>query len=246
MYSNRRHAATVPPSVARRDTLCPVALDHYVPQVHLRRFQSAGPSARLNAIRKSDCRMFSPRTQDVCRIQEGSTNPYLHEPRAIEDFLKGVEPRYNAAVDALRSGSTDEPDLEVVAGFAAYVATCSPAAMRIASEAPRRAVEATASMMDARGLLPQAPPELGGASLTDLIRDGTVQIDIDPKFPQSLGIAQIHDLAHQFVESSWDLLHNPDPSTPFITSDFRLVSSQHQHRRPSRGSCRSHQTWPFD
>lgn len=200
-----------------------MALDHYVPQVHLRRFLSTGPGARLNAVRKSDCVTFSPRTQDVCRIKEGNTNLYLQEPRAIEEFLKTIEPRYNAAVDALRGRSTDEADLHVIAGFVAYVATCSPTAMRINSESLRRVVEATAAIMDARGVLPPAPEELGGARLTDLLRNGTMQVDVDPKFPQSLGIDQIQRLAANFRTFSWELLHNTRGASPFVTSDFPVA-----------------------
>lgn len=197
-----------------------MALDHYVPQVHLRRFMSAGPPPRLNAARKRDGLTFSPRTKDVCRIEDGNTNPYLQEPRAIEDFLKSIEPRYTAAVDALRAGSVDDVDIEVIAGFVAYVATCSPAAMRIHSEMPRRAVEATAAIMDARGMFPPAPKKLGGTRLPDLIRSGAVQIDIDPKFPQSLGIKQIERLTALFQTFSWELLHNDVGGSPFVTSDF--------------------------
>ncbi len=86
-----------------------MALDHYVPQVHLRRFLSAGPDPRFNAVRKRDGVTSSPRTQDACRIEKGNTNPYRHEPRAIEEFLKTIEPRYNGAVDALRRHSSSSP-----------------------------------------------------------------------------------------------------------------------------------------
>lgn len=35
---------------------------------------------------------------------DGSTNAYLREDRAIEDFLKTIEPNYNAALDKLIAG----------------------------------------------------------------------------------------------------------------------------------------------
>jgi hypothetical protein len=200
-----------------------MALDHYVPQVHLRRFMSAGPPPRLNAARKRDGLTFSPRTQDVCRIEDGNTNPYLQEPRAIEEFLKSIEPRYNGAVDALRAGSVDQVDVGIIAGFVAYVATCSPAAMRIHSELPRRAVEAAAAIMDARDMFPPAPEALCGARLPELIQSGAVQIDIDPKFPQSLGINQIQRLTALFQTFSWELLHNEIDGSPYVTSDFPVA-----------------------
>ena len=80
-----------------------MALDHYVPQVHLRNFYSHELGRRMYGLRKSDLRAFTCRSEDVCRIEAGSTNPYLKEPRIIADFLTEVEPYYNASVDNLRS-----------------------------------------------------------------------------------------------------------------------------------------------
>src|ERR1700719_3034549 len=84
-----------------------VALDHYVPQVHLRNFYSHELGRRMYGLRKSDLRAFTCRSEDVCRIEAGSTNPYLKEPRIIEDFLTEVEPYYNASVANLRSDTID-------------------------------------------------------------------------------------------------------------------------------------------
>ena len=63
-------------------------LDHYVSQVHLRNFYST--TGRLNAIRKSDLKCFSSRSEDVRRIEDNGTNAYLREDRAVEEFLKDV------------------------------------------------------------------------------------------------------------------------------------------------------------
>jgi hypothetical protein len=197
-----------------------MALDHFVPQVHLRRFLSPALGHRLHAIRKTDGFRFAARTQDVCRIDEGSTNAYLAEPRAIEEFLKSVEPHYNQAVKALGDGSVDDVNVGVLARFVAYVASCSPTAMRLFSEPLRVAVEATTTIMDAAGALPRAPESLEGASVTDLISDGTTRIDIDRKFPQALGIGQILDLVRMLEACDWEILHSPSSAKPFLTSDF--------------------------
>ncbi len=68
-----------------------MALDHYVSQVHLKRFYSPSLDGLMYAIRKSDLDRFTPRSNDVCRMDEGNTNEYLTEPGAIEEFLKTVE-----------------------------------------------------------------------------------------------------------------------------------------------------------
>jgi Protein of unknown function (DUF4238) len=83
-------------------------LDHYVSQVHLRNF--AGPDGKLRAIKKSDLEGFPANTQDVCRIRDGNTNPFLKEARVIEEFLKEIERRYNASVQKIREDTTCRAD----------------------------------------------------------------------------------------------------------------------------------------
>lgn len=61
----------------------------------------------MYAVRKANGKAFAPKSESVCRIEEGSTNGYLTKDRLIEDFLKGVEPRYNASIGKLVSGEID-------------------------------------------------------------------------------------------------------------------------------------------
>jgi hypothetical protein len=63
-------------------------LDHYIPQVHLKKFYSPALGDRMYAIRKTDLKIFTPNSKVVCGINDGSTNAYLREDRAIEEFLK--------------------------------------------------------------------------------------------------------------------------------------------------------------
>ena len=104
-------------------------------------------------------RAFPCRSEDVCRIEDGSTNPYLKEPRIIEDFLTEVEPYYNASVANLRSDTIEHRTVFVISGFIAYVQTCSPAGARIFTEPLRSSLETTAQMADARGLIPLSPAQ---------------------------------------------------------------------------------------
>ena len=89
-----------------------MALDHYVSQVHLKNFYSPALDGLMYAIRKSDLRRFTPKSQDVCRIEEGSTNAYLTKDRAIEAFLKDVEPHYNASLAKLRANKMNQKRCE--------------------------------------------------------------------------------------------------------------------------------------
>jgi Protein of unknown function (DUF4238) len=197
-----------------------MALDHYVSQVHLKHFYSPALGGRMFAVRKSNGNAFTPDAESVCRIEEGSTNAYLTHDRAIEDFLKGVEPQYNAAIKKLLAGEIDPECIAVIAGFAAYVMTCSPAAMRIQTAPLKAALERSARAMDAANVLPPPPAALGGANLTELLQSGKLDFTVDPKYPQAIGIANVQKMTLMLGNSAWEILRNPFDDCPFFTSDF--------------------------
>jgi hypothetical protein len=199
-----------------------MALDHYVSQVHLRNFYSP-TTGRLFGVKKFDLKTFPCRSEDVCRIEDGSTNAYLTRERAIEDFLLGVEPKYNAAVAELRKGPPDPDGVFVLAGFAAFVSCCAPAAMRIGTPPLQAMLEREAKKLDAAGLFEKAPPSLGGKSMTELLTDGTVKFKVDPKYPQALGISGILERLWVWGNSSWEVLKIDDPGLCFCTSDFPVA-----------------------
>jgi hypothetical protein len=201
-------------------------LDHFVSQVHLKNFISPALGNRFFAIRKSDMARFRSRPRDVCRIEDGSTNAYLRHDRAIEGFLKGVEPRYNAAVAALRDDKIDRDTVFVIAGFAAYVASCAPAAMRIGKEPLKAQVEVSATILDRQGVFERAPAALGGNTLTELLDDRMIHFEIDGKFPQALGIGSVVYWASVWGNSPWEVLHNGRADAPFFTSDFPIAIEQ--------------------
>lgn len=198
-------------------------LDHFVSQVHLKNFYSPKLGGLMYAIRKSDLRLFTPNAQSVCRIEDGSTNSYLREDRAIEEFLKGIEPKYNAALAKLSADNIDPECIYVIGGFVAYVLACSPAGMRIQSEPLKGSVEETARILDSKGSLPTPPPQLGGESLTELLRIGKVRVEIDPKYPQAIGIASILSHIVMFGNFKWEILIDPFDDSPFFTSDFPVA-----------------------
>lgn len=147
-------------------------LDHHVSQVHLRQFYSpALDGKQMYGFRKRDGHRFPCSSKDVCRVQDGSTNEYLLKDRIIEEFLKTIEPNYNAAIAELRTGRPSRDTVYAIAGFAAYVTSCSPAAMRLHAGPLRSTVEATGKILDASGEIPRAPEALGGKSYTELIEN---------------------------------------------------------------------------
>lgn len=204
-----------------------MALDHYVSQVHLRQFGCAEIDGRLYVINKRDLRSFQASARNLCRTEQGNTNPYLYNPRAVEKFLKDVEPNYGAALDALRQDRIRPQDVFVLAAFAAYVDCCSPGGMRIHSVPLASSVHSTALLLDKNGEIDRAPASLGGKSLSELLNDGTVKITIDQKYPQAIGVTNLIDRISIFGNSSWDVLINKTMDKPFLTSDFPVTVKQY-------------------
>jgi hypothetical protein len=198
-------------------------LDHYVSQVHLRKFLAPDLGNRLFAMSKATLKRFTPAPKDVCRIDEGSTNQYLGEPRAVEEFLKIIEPKYNSAIDSFLASDVHDESVMTIAGFVAYVYSCSPTGMRISSVPLRASVEATAELLDRQGKLPPIPEELGASTVKELFDRQKVRVEVDPKFPQAMGISQILHLAAQLGNFSWEVLLNNESSSPFFTSDFPIA-----------------------
>lgn len=199
-------------------------LDHFVSQVHLKNFNSPELGGEmLHAIRKSDLKSFNTNSKSVCRIENGSTNTYLQDERVIEEFLKGIEPKYNEALKKLKNGNIDKECIYAIAGFVAYILTCSPAGMRIQSVPLRNVVEENSRILESKGLISAPPPELGSENLINLLNGGKVKVEIDPKYPQAIGIVSILDFIIMFGNFSWDILINSIDDSPFFTSDFPVA-----------------------
>jgi hypothetical protein len=209
------------PVASRKITV--MALDHYVSQVHLRNFYSPALGGRMYAVRKSDGKTFTPNSESVCRIEDGSTNAYLKDDRLIEEFLKTIEPKYNAAISRLASGTVDPECIYVIAGFAAYIVTCSPAGMRIQAAPIKAMLDSTARALDAARRFPPLPVAFGTATLTKLLESEKLKITVDHKFPQAIGISNILKMTAMFGNFAWDILKNPFEDSLFFTSDFPLA-----------------------
>lgn len=198
-------------------------LDHYISQVHLRKFTSDDPRGMLHAIRKRDLRRFIAWPKDVCRTEEGNTTEFLINPRAVERMLRHIEPQYNQALEKLRSNRIDQECIYSIAGFSTYVDCCSPGGIRIHLSPLAAQLQTTAKLMDRRGMFGKAPAALGNKSLTELLDDGTVIFDIDSKYPQALGISTLLDRLSLSGNSVWEVLDNPHVKSSFVTSDLPIA-----------------------
>lgn len=201
-----------------------MALDHFVSQVHLRKFYATALNRKkMYAWRKSNLDHFISDSRDVCRIPEGSTNPYFAEPRAVEEFLRLVEPRYNRACSAALRGNMEFEDVFSLAGFGAFVTASSPTAVRLGQGSIAALAESDARLLDESGMLERSPKELGHRSLSQLLDDNALAINIDGKFAQAVGIGLVLELTNGFANTPWDFVRNPFEDSPFLTSDFPVA-----------------------
>jgi hypothetical protein len=92
--------------------------------------------------------------------------------------------------------------------------------MRINSEPLKAILKATAKILESIEKLPPPPPELGGKDFADLIESGKVKFEIDPKFPQAIGVSNILQRVAMFGNFHWVILINEQKDCPFFTSDF--------------------------
>ncbi|RVK12977.1 DUF4238 domain-containing protein [Sinorhizobium meliloti] len=198
-------------------------LDHYIPQVHLKNFYDPALGERMHAIRKTDGGRYTCDSYSQCRVPDGSTNHYLAQPRAIEDFLKSVEPVYNEALRKLRARQLDAEAVFAIAGFAGYIHACSPTGMRINTGPIKQALEASTEMIDEMDKFPPPPADLGGETITELLRNKDITVKVDPKYPQSIGIGNIIRYTSLFGNSRWDVFHNDESGNVFLTSDFPVA-----------------------
>ncbi|MBL8726003.1 MAG: hypothetical protein JNK49_18300 [Planctomycetes bacterium] len=166
--------------------------------------------------------MFRPGTHSICRVIDGNTNPYLSDPRSVEGIIKPIEGGYARAVERVGASQVDGNSAVVLAGWIAYVETSSPAAMRLGAAMLSPFVEESAKAAKAAGELPPSPPELGGMSLSELLSDGTVGVNVDPKYPQAMAIEGWSEPVRLCSHCRWQFLLNDHPDSPFFTSDYPI------------------------
>lgn len=195
--------------------------DHYVSQVYLANF--CDPNGLLHGTRKQDQKTVSNLPRAFCQVQNGNTNTFLSEPRGIEDFLKRIEPRYNRSVEKFRSEEIDPEALTVVAGFIAYLMWCTPAGLRINNGPLTEIMRETARRLDRQGKLPPPPPEFGLKNATEMLDSGFAKIDVNPRYPQAVGLTMLNQQIVTLGNFRWDVLANPFPENPFFTSDYPVA-----------------------
>ncbi len=177
-------------------------------------------------VRKSNLNEFTPSPASVCAVNAGNTNPYFQNDRVVEEFLCLVENALPNALHAIRTRKLDNSAIFAVAGLMSTIYICSPAGVRIATEWVTNAHRTAISAVEDFGYLPPIPAGLQqfGGSIKDLLEVGAVELNVDSKYAQSIGISQILKQTSIFGNAKWEFLVSNDAQTTFLTSDFPLIA----------------------
>lgn len=210
-----------------------MAKDHYISQVYLKNFYSPELGGkRMHAIRKTDLHYYQCDAYSQCRIEQGSTNLFLREPRVIEEYLKFIEPNYNSAVQKFRERKFDQDAVYVIAGLIAYFCLFSPAGMRLATSPVRELVKSTAILAEEKGMLPSSPKGIEEPTLVGLLNSKKLKIQVDPKYPQAYGIDNYQRHIGSWGNSHWVVLLNQS-DVSYLTSDYPVYTQQSSDLRVS-------------
>ncbi len=95
--------------------------------------------------------------------------------------------------------------------------------MRMHVSPYEQVVAATGVILERQGKICPPPPELGHATLAELLDEGVVRVNVDPKYPQALGISTIVERTSLWGNSFWEILLNDEFDCPFFTSDYPIA-----------------------
>jgi hypothetical protein len=114
--------------------------DHYVAQTYLKAFADPATvsnpkrGGKIHAYRKADSGYFHPHAVAICKTLDWDKNPkYLSPPDALGQWLKIFEPQWAAAAARLGTTWLSPSDKFIIAGYWAYLSTCTPAWQRVAT-----------------------------------------------------------------------------------------------------------------
>ncbi|WP_275788233.1 DUF4238 domain-containing protein [Pararhizobium gei] len=175
----------------------------------------------MHAINKWTLAQFECDSYSQCRLKDGSTNEHLEEPRAIELFLKDIEPRYNNTLKLIRKREIDREAVYTIAGLISYIEGCSPAGVRIAKSIVEKSIEALGSLIAAKNINPESP-HLAQLDLTDdALR--VIKAQVGHKYAHSFGITKLIERLHLLANSQWDFIFSKPSDSTFFTSDFPVA-----------------------
>jgi hypothetical protein len=204
-----------------------MAKDHYVARTYLRHFSLEGKDGFVNVIRKENLdRLETIPIGTICYEQNGSDNHYFPEkPRVVEDYLKLYEPRWSDCIQKISDGTYTNETKSLMAGYLAYLRTCTPTAVRLGCENYADFVQHVYDKLEAKEY---SNPNSKYRDVIETIRKhGGTKIEVDNKYPMAIGITNLIRIQSVISRSPWIVFKN-ETSVPFVTSDNPVCLQYHE------------------
>lgn len=200
--------------------------DHYVAQTYLKHFLDPALGNLLHAYDKTDLKHFTPTTKNICCAQDWDTNPYFEDDRAIDQYLRVIEPKWDHGVVDIQNLLKYEEVKYFMAGYIAVLVSCTPASIRTLTHATAEMVASSGNIIARQ--IQNYPERFPGAKplppdvFEQLMASGGLVAKIDPKHTHARTMQNLVDLQWHFYKSPWMILDNQTDS-PFLTSDFPVA-----------------------
>lgn len=176
--------------------------DHYVAQTYLKHFLSPELENLLHAYDKQDLKHFTPTTKNICCSQDCDTNPYFEDERAIDKYLRVIEPKWDHGVEDINALLKYEEVKYFMAGYIAVLVSCTPASIRTLTYATEQIIASggnilTQQMQEHPERFPEIEP-LPPDIFEKVMDAGGIAAQVDPKHTHARTIQNLVDLQWHF------------------------------------------------
>jgi hypothetical protein len=203
-----------------------MAQDHFVAQTYLRAFvdpetmDGSGKGGKIHAYSKKDLKYFTPAPAAVCKTVDWDRNPkYLSVPDALGQWLDIFEPHWASAVERLADHHhLSQTDKFLLAGYWAYLSTCTPTWQRVATGLQQSDLEERYihRFIEHAKAHPAEYPQ--AQTYMPLINDGSLKVAVDKNYPKAVLTMQLRGHQWFLYHQEWKVIWN-DTGEPFLTSD---------------------------
>lgn len=210
-----------------------MAKDHYVAQTYLKRFTNT--EGHLYPYRKRQKKKVGKARlpKSICYEVDGDKNPYFQNPRILDEYLPHFENNWHGKINELESGPIDLAAKYVIAGYIAFLRSCTPTAKRLGQAAVSTFLQPLVDDVATKALTNESiglsPPSI--ASLKETIECGELIAEVDRNYAHALGIQSINNTLLTYYYSPWVTLIN-ESEYEFITSDNPVIITDEDYLKP--------------
>lgn len=201
--------------------------DHYVAQTYLNSFTNS--KGFLIPYYKADHSILgSPkRPKSVCYETNGDSNCYLDDSRFLEKYLPLFENHWKKNVEFLRQKILDDVMKFQIAGYIAFLRSCTPTAKRLGQNTIKQVIKPTVDNLISRYFETNPPTDIDTRDkIAHMINNKQIDVVINREFPHALGISSLHESIAKLYHGSWLILLN-GTSNQYITSDNPATAYYH-------------------